>query len=108
MNEEKIDLIKVIEKYSSENVQNFQTTLSKEELKILADNIKIHLKSYKNQKDDNYIQILCNIVFIKICNLINTETVNFQDGIDIIPEMFILWDDILSYRYLVNPEKYQW
>jgi len=95
-----MDIIDLIERFGSENIQNFQTTLSEKELKVLSEKIKQYSNSYKRNNNEEYIQSLCDIIFFKICVLADSENLNFQDVLDAVPDMFVLWDDIIKHRYL--------
>ena len=97
----KIDLMAVIEAYGSETKQDFEGFSSSEEQELLINEIK-KCSKYFDFKESEYVQILCDIVLIKILGQLNEGEFDVTYYVDKVLEYMVFWDDVLSCRYLLK------
>jgi len=97
----KLDLAALIEKYGSETTQDFEGFPSSEEQELLMKEIK-NCARYFDYKESEYIQILCDIVLIKILGRLDEGEFDITYYLTDLLEYMVFWDDVLSCRYLLK------
>lgn len=97
----KLDLADLITKYGSETKQDFEGFSSSEEQELLMKEIK-NCARYFDYKEPDYIQILCDIVLIKIIGQLNEGEFDITYYLTDLLEYMVFWDDVLSCRYLLK------
>ena len=100
-NSNNLDLAELITKYGSNTHQDFEGFLNSEEQELIIKEIKNCVKIFE-YKGEEFSQALCDIVLINIIGEFNEEDITLTNVIDKILETMMMWDGILSCRFLLK------
>jgi len=98
----KIDLVAEITKYSTDCFQDFEGFSSSEEQELLIKEIKKCSKIFEYKKNKGYLQILCDIVLLKIIGDLQEGEFDVTYYVEKVIDYMVFWDDVLSCRYLLK------
>jgi hypothetical protein len=100
--ENKIDLAAEITKFGTDCYQDFEGFTSVEEQELVLNEIKKCAKIFEYKEKPGLIQILCDVVLIKIIGEMNEGDISVTDAVDKILDYMVIYNDILSCRYLLK------